>query len=484
MDNTNILPSDQNFVRAAGFESSSTAGLVMAGQIDEITGRILVDSASASGVTSLNTLTGAVVLAAGTNITLTPVGNTITIDAAGGASGITIGTTTITSGTNTRILYNNAGVVGEYTLSGSGTVVAMQTAPTFVTSITTPSVLATANDSGALGASGTAFSDLFLASGGVINWNAGASTLTHSLNTLTLGGSGVTTFALGTNSLTMTGSLAATGARVTKGWFTDVESTNMVTIGGTSLTTVAQTFQNKTITNSNNVLGGVTMTLGSDADGDTYYRASNVLTRVAKGTAGQVYTMNAGATAPEWAAAGGGTSALTLIPFPVTPLDIAGTVATSSTNNVNTTAKVGQIVITAPITINKISFKTGAVAVAGTLSIALFSEDGQTQKFSVTTASISSANTIITTAVSSVVLTPGIYYIYINPNSTADVNTYFYTTSNGQPFTTGSGLADSVTSEPVTQGTYTITASTVPATLTIANISWAQTRTLCFRLDN
>lgn len=107
--------------------------------------------------------------------------------------------------------------------------------------------------------------------------------------------------ALGANDLTMTGSLAATGARVTKGWFTDIESTNMPTVGGTSLTTVAQTFQNKTITNSNNVLGGVTMTLGSDADGDMYYRSSNVLTRLAKGTALQQLRMNAGATAPEWA---------------------------------------------------------------------------------------------------------------------------------------------------------------------------------------
>lgn len=48
---------------------------------------------------------------------------------------ITIGTTTITSGTNTRILYNNSGVVGEYTITGTGTVVAMQTSPTFVTPI-------------------------------------------------------------------------------------------------------------------------------------------------------------------------------------------------------------------------------------------------------------------------------------------------------------------------------------------------------------
>lgn len=102
-----------------------------------------------------------------------------------GPSTITVGSTAIASGTNTRILYNNSNVVGEYTLTGSGSVVVMQTAPTFVTSITTPSVLATANDSGALGASGTAFSDLFLASGGVINWNAGNATITHSAGLLT-----------------------------------------------------------------------------------------------------------------------------------------------------------------------------------------------------------------------------------------------------------------------------------------------------------
>ncbi len=101
-----------------------------------------------------------------------------------GPSTITIGTTTITSGTTTRVLYDNGGVVGEYTITGTGTVVAMATAPVFVTRITTPEVLATANDSGALGASGTAFSDLFLASGGVINWAAGDVLITHSTNLL------------------------------------------------------------------------------------------------------------------------------------------------------------------------------------------------------------------------------------------------------------------------------------------------------------
>lgn len=144
----------------------------------------------------------------------------------GGSDNITIGTTTITSGTTTRILYNNAGVVGEYVISGTGDV-AMTNSPTFVTpalgtpssgtvtnltgtasiningtvGATTPttatfttatintSLLPDANDGAVLGAAATAFSDLFLASGAVINWAAGDITITHATNDLTFGGS-------------------------------------------------------------------------------------------------------------------------------------------------------------------------------------------------------------------------------------------------------------------------------------------------------
>ena len=45
------------------------------------------------------------------------------------------------------------------------------------------------------------------------------------------------TLALGANSITMSGSIGVTGTRVTKGWFTDVESTNMPTVGGTAILT-------------------------------------------------------------------------------------------------------------------------------------------------------------------------------------------------------------------------------------------------------
>lgn len=57
-----------------------------------------------------------------------------------------------------------------------------------ITNANVTNFLPVANDGAAIGASGTAFSDLFLASGAVINFNAGDVTLTHGANTLTLAG--------------------------------------------------------------------------------------------------------------------------------------------------------------------------------------------------------------------------------------------------------------------------------------------------------
>ncbi len=56
-----------------------------------------------------------------------------------GSSGITVGTTTISGGTSSRVGYNNSGVYGEYPITGSGNVV-LSTSPTLVTpALGTPS---------------------------------------------------------------------------------------------------------------------------------------------------------------------------------------------------------------------------------------------------------------------------------------------------------------------------------------------------------
>ena len=116
---------------------------------------------------------------------------------------------------------------------------------------------------------------------------AGSNTQIQFNNSGEFGASSNLTWTTGTNTL------AATNIAGTLSTASQTNITGIGTITTGTLSTGA-------------VLAGVTMTLGSDADGDTYYRASNVLTRLAKGTAAQVLTMNGGATAPEWAAAAGG----------------------------------------------------------------------------------------------------------------------------------------------------------------------------------
>ena len=71
------------------------------------------------------------------------------IGGGGGSSGsLVVGTTSITSGTNTRILYNNSGTLGEYAISGSGNV-AMTTSPSFTTpALGTPSGVVLTNGTG------------------------------------------------------------------------------------------------------------------------------------------------------------------------------------------------------------------------------------------------------------------------------------------------------------------------------------------------
>lgn len=73
-------------------------------------------------------------------------GASVTVTAA--ASSVAVGTTTVSGGTTTRVLYDNAGVIGEYSVSGSGNV-AMTTNGIFVTpNLGTPSAIVLTNGTG------------------------------------------------------------------------------------------------------------------------------------------------------------------------------------------------------------------------------------------------------------------------------------------------------------------------------------------------
>jgi hypothetical protein len=81
-------------------------------------------------------------ITAGSNVTLTGTGtpgNPFVISATGGGSAIAVGTTTVSSGTSGRVLYDNAGVVGEKPVTGSGDVV-LATSPAFAGTPTSPNL--------------------------------------------------------------------------------------------------------------------------------------------------------------------------------------------------------------------------------------------------------------------------------------------------------------------------------------------------------
>lgn len=132
------------FVQTAG-QGSFTAGNGIA-----ITGvSIAIDTAVTVDKTTAQALTNKSV----NGVTLTSGGSSTTFLNGTGSyttpsSNLVVGTSTIGSGTTTRILFDNAGVLGEYVISGTGNV-AMTTSPVFTTpNLGTPSAVTLTNGTG------------------------------------------------------------------------------------------------------------------------------------------------------------------------------------------------------------------------------------------------------------------------------------------------------------------------------------------------
>lgn len=169
----------------------------------------------------------------------------------------------------------------------------------------------------------------------------------------------------------------------------------------------------------------------------------------------------------------GGTDVVA-IPRPVVPYSGLG--ARSLSNN--TDGYLALFRVDRTITVNKLSFNVTAVGSNGEVNIGVFAADGQTRHISVQTASITTTG-VKTVAVSSVALSPGNYYILFLSNGTSNI-----TVSRFAPASPASDLRE-ISSEPAICGVYTCTASTMPATLTLASISSSDDGgTFVCRLDN
>lgn len=136
------------------------------------------------------------------------------------ATGLTIGTTTITSGTNGCVLYDNSGIVGEMTTTGSGTVLALATSPVLVT----PTLgVATA----------TSLNGNTFTAGTYTLTGVAGKTLTFS-NSLTLAGTDATTMTFPTTSATIARTDAAqtfTGNQTITGGVLVIPNTAYLTPG-------------------------------------------------------------------------------------------------------------------------------------------------------------------------------------------------------------------------------------------------------------
>jgi hypothetical protein len=185
------------------------------------------------------------------------------------SSGLTIGTSTITSGTNTRILYNNAGVVGEYLVTGTGTTAVLSTSPTFTNDITTPLIIG-----------GTAV-------GSVIQYKGttGNGTSTVAAHQFLVGNNGATTAASIYNDGQF---IVGTNTRIggALGIFQTSINGGTVTLGSASSNSGSIWFNQSTPTASSyNLYGtsGTTFINGPGTNGSVHIRSNDVVTLLITG---------------------------------------------------------------------------------------------------------------------------------------------------------------------------------------------------------
>jgi len=170
-----------------------------------------------------------------------------------------------------------------------------------------------------------------------------------------------------------------------------------------------------------------------------------------------------------------GSESISMIPQPA----FFSTDASLSTNpNANTEAHVGKLVIPSTITVSNITISVTTVTVAGTLKIALFSDDGLNKLFEVTTANISGTGNV-STAVTPTTIAPGTYYLMVmSVVNATDVSWRYY------KYNTALDSLNDPATFPIISGLLSgLTAGTIPTTFDPTTMTALSSGLVINRLD-
>lgn len=211
------------------FEGVTSTGATGSGALVFATSPTLVTPTL--GVASATSINKVAITAPATSATLTIAdGKTLTVN-----NTITLAGTDATTMTFPTTSATLARTDAANTFTGASTASAwVLTSPTITTSI-----VPTSNDGAALGSTTNQFSDLFLAEGGVINFDNGDATITQTGNDITI--AGITTFGVGTSTAVTLGTIElgaasdTTISRVSAG-VAAIEGVNILTVAGGTMT--------------------------------------------------------------------------------------------------------------------------------------------------------------------------------------------------------------------------------------------------------
>ncbi|MEQ1491719.1 MAG: hypothetical protein ABL932_14345 [Terricaulis sp.] len=224
---------------------------------------------------SWSSLTPVVQFTAADTVSLTNAPACTTMTGGTASNGITISSSAVTrnnvAGSMTIAAGTNAGNTLGFNTGGSTRLALSDSAATF-----TNNIVPVSNDGAALGTTALMWSDLFLASGGVINWNNGAFTLTQTAGALEASGTFRGRVALSSETGTPTSASA---------------NKKMVLTGGATINTgTADDFylldpgtSNRTITRGSgmtmyvNGTDSATATLAANQIGAVHYRSASVV---------------------------------------------------------------------------------------------------------------------------------------------------------------------------------------------------------------